>query len=156
MGQDGDRMGMWHISIPERRTHPLFFRYPSIGIQNATAAAKPPPPAAQRSLVIAPQQPGPAPPGDCQCVRGHHIRPCPPHAHRIRVRKPRPHSTHTVRTILQAILHNLHPTQQKYNFVPFNSQKMQQNACECCQSAAFLQVFLHIAIVSTSGAHRAF
>lgn len=89
---------MWHISIPERRTHPLFFRYPlyrnserNRSIQTATPNTAQPcyrPAAAQHS-----------PSGDCLCP------------------------THTTTTILQAILHNHHPTQQKYNFVPFKSQK---------------------------------
>lgn len=53
-------MGMWHISIPERRTRPLFFRYPlyrnSERNRSIRAAAQTP----QRSLAIALRQTSPA------------------------------------------------------------------------------------------------
>ena len=62
MGQDGDRMGMWHISIPERRTHPLFFRYPLYRNSERNRSIRTAPPATQRSLAIALQQPSTAAP----------------------------------------------------------------------------------------------
>lgn len=61
-GQDGDRMGMWHISIPERRTHPLFFRYPLYRNAERNRSIQPAAPAPQRSLAIALQPPSPAAP----------------------------------------------------------------------------------------------
>ena len=90
---------MWHISIPERRTHPLFFRYPLYRNSERNRSSQPAAPAPQRNAIIAPQPPGAAPPAIAFATRT-------------------PQST-----ILQAILHNHHPTQQKYNFVPFKSQK---------------------------------
>ena len=61
-GQNGDRMGMWHISIPERRTHPLFFRYPLYRNSERNRSIQPAAPAPQRSLAIALQPPSTAPP----------------------------------------------------------------------------------------------
>ena len=98
MGQDGDRMGMWHISIPERRTHPLFFRYPLYRNSERNRSSQPAAPAPQRNAIIAPQPPAQPP---------------------RRLPLPRAHRSHH----LQAILHVFRPTQQKYNFVPFKSQK---------------------------------
>ena len=98
MGQDGDRMGMWHISIPERRTHPLFFRYPLYRNSERNRSSQPAAPAPQRNAIIAPQPPAQPP----------RLLPLP-----------RAHRSHH----LQAILHVFRPTQQKYNFVPFKSQK---------------------------------
>ena len=62
MGQDGDRMGMWHISIPERRTHPLFFRYPLYRNSERNRSSQPAAPAPQRNAIIAPQPHGTAHP----------------------------------------------------------------------------------------------
>lgn len=90
---------MWHISIPERRTHPLFFRYPLHRNSERNRSSQPAAPAPQRSLAIDLQPPSTAGPAIAFAPRT-------------------PQST-----ILQAILHNHHPTQQKYNFVPFESQK---------------------------------
>ena len=53
---------MWHISIPERRTHPLFFRYPLYRNSKRNSSIQPAAPAPQRSLAIAPQQPSTAAP----------------------------------------------------------------------------------------------
>lgn len=61
-GYDGDRMGMWHISIPERRTHPLFFRYPLYRNSERNRSSQPAAPAPQRNAIIALQPLSPAPP----------------------------------------------------------------------------------------------
>lgn len=55
-------MGMWHISIPERRTHPLFFRYPLYRNSERNRSIQPAAPTTQRSLAIALQQPSTAVP----------------------------------------------------------------------------------------------
>ena len=55
-------MGMWHISIPERRTHPLFFRYPLYRNSERNRSIRTATPATQRSLAIALQQPSTAAP----------------------------------------------------------------------------------------------
>lgn len=51
---------MWHISIPERRTHPLFFRYPLYRNSERNRSIRAAAPTPQRSLAIALRQPGPA------------------------------------------------------------------------------------------------
>lgn len=60
---------MWHISIPERRTRPLFFRYPlyrnSERNRSIRAATQTP----QRSLAIAPHQTSPAAPAIATAIR---------------------------------------------------------------------------------------
>lgn len=53
-------MGMWHISIPERRTHPLFFRYPLYRNSERNRSIRTATPTPQRSLAIALRQPSPA------------------------------------------------------------------------------------------------
>ena len=90
---------MWHISIPDRRTHPLFFRYPLYRNSERSRSSQPAAPAPQRNTIIAPRAPSVAPPAIAFAPRT-------------------PQST-----ILQAILHNFCPTQQKYNFVPFKRKK---------------------------------
>lgn len=62
-------MGMWHISIPERRTHPLFFRYPLYrnSERNRSIRTTTPPP--QRSFAIALQPPSPAAPSIAIAIR---------------------------------------------------------------------------------------
>ena len=52
---------MWHISIPERRTRTLFFRYPLYRNSERNRSIRTATPAPQRSLAIALQQPSPAP-----------------------------------------------------------------------------------------------
>lgn len=102
-------MGMWHISIPERRTHPPFFRYPlyrnSERNRSIRAAIQTP----QRSLAIAPHQTSPAAPAIAVAIR----TACTVY----------PHPVHISSAILQVILHATLPTQQKYNFVPFKRKK---------------------------------
>lgn len=75
-GQDGDRMRMWHISIPERRTRPLFFRYPlyrnSERNRSIRAATQTP----QRSRAIALRQTSPAPPAIAIAIHASRT-PCP-------------------------------------------------------------------------------
>lgn len=68
-------MGMWHISIPERRTHPLFFRYPLYRNSERNRSIRTATPATQRSLAIALQPPSPAPRRlPLPCVhRNHHF-----------------------------------------------------------------------------------
>ena len=93
---------MWHISIPDRRTHPLFFRYPLYRNSERNRSIRTATQTTQRSLAIALRQTSPA----HQAIAA-------------AIRSPRtPQST-----ILQAILHNFCPTQQKYNFVPFKRKK---------------------------------
>lgn len=57
-----DRMGMWHISIPEHRTHPLFFRYPPPSGSERSRSSQPAAPAPRRNAIIAPQPTSAAPP----------------------------------------------------------------------------------------------
>lgn len=102
-GQGRDRMGTgWGCGIslyPNAERTPCFSATPpSIGI--GTQPQQPtsrPSPAAQRHNCPAAHQRSPS--GYCLCP------------------------AHTATIILQAILRNFCPTQQKYNFVPFKSQK---------------------------------
>lgn len=68
-GQDGDRMRMWHISIPERRTRPLFFRYPLYRNSERNRSSQPATPAPQHSPTIAPHQTSPAAPAIATTIR---------------------------------------------------------------------------------------
>lgn len=53
-------MGMWHISMPERRTRPLFFRYPLYRNSERNRSIRTATPTTQRSLAIALRQTSPA------------------------------------------------------------------------------------------------
>lgn len=101
-GQDGDKVGIgWGCGIslyPNAERTPCFSATPSIGTQNATAVSNQPP-RPHSAALLSPRSPQRSPSGYCLCP------------------------AHTATIILQAILHNHHPTQQKYNFVPFKSQK---------------------------------
>lgn len=65
----GDRMRMWHISIPERRTRPLFFRYPLYRNSERNRSIRTATPAPQRSLAIALHQASPAAPAIATVIR---------------------------------------------------------------------------------------
>lgn len=51
---------MWHISIPDRRTHPLFFRYPLYRNSERNRSIRTATQTTQRSLAIALRQTSPA------------------------------------------------------------------------------------------------
>lgn len=69
MGLCGDRMRMWHISIPERRTRPLFFRYPLYRNSERNRSIRVATQTPQRSLAIAPHQTSPAAPAIATVIR---------------------------------------------------------------------------------------
>lgn len=93
--QDGD---VAYLYTRTQNAPPVFPLPPSIGIgtQPQQPTSRPSPAAQRHNCPAAPQR---SPSGYCLCP------------------------AHTATIILQAILHNNHPTQQKYNFVPFKSQK---------------------------------